>query len=384
MNRLFKILTCPKCGREYPINELQNLCNCGAPLLAYIQVEAETNPLEMIITEDESLWRYRKLLPIKNENDRVTLGEGMTPLKREAELGSLLGLDNLYLKDEGVNPTGSFKDRGMTVALSRAKELGVTKVSLPSAGNAGVAAAAYADAAGMECWVFIPDDTPSSFSKSCLEFGANVTKVKGTITDAGLMMSETLDESWFNLSTLKEPYRVEGKKTMGYELAEQLDWKLPDVIIYPTGGGTGLIGMWKAFDEMEKLGWIDGERPKMVSVQSEGCAPIVKAFHDGKDFAEPWDNAKTNALGLRVPSAVGDFLMLRALRESGGTAIAVSEDEIIEGIRLVEKHTKLSPAPEGGAAVIAVKKLVENDFLEGTESVVVFITGSKEKYSELY
>ena len=384
MNRLFKTLTCPKCGREYPINELQNLCNCGAPLLAYIQVEAETNPLEMIITEDESLWRYRKLLPIKNENDRVTLGEGMTPLKREAELGSLLGLDNLYLKDEGVNPTGSFKDRGMTVALSRAKELGVTKVSLPSAGNAGVAAAAYADAAGMECWVFIPDDTPSSFSKSCLEFGANVTKVKGTITDAGLMMSETLDESWFNLSTLKEPYRVEGKKTMGYELAEQLDWKLPDVIIYPTGGGTGLIGMWKAFDEMEKLGWIDGERPKMVSVQSEGCAPIVKAFHDGKDFAEPWDNAKTNALGLRVPSAVGDFLMLRALRESGGTAIAVSEDEIIEGIRLVEKHTKLSPAPEGGAAVIAARKLVENDFLEGTESVVVFITGSKEKYSELY
>ena len=384
MNRLFKILTCPKCGREYPINELQNLCNCGAPLLAYIQVEAETNPLEMIITEDESLWRYRKLLPIKNENDRVTLGEGMTPLKREAELGSLLGLDNLYLKDEGVNPTGSFKDRGMTVALSRAKELGVTKVSLPSAGNAGVAAAAYADAAGMECWVFIPDDTPSSFSKSCLEYGANVTMVKGTITDAGLMMSETLDESWFNLSTLKEPYRVEGKKTMGYELAEQLDWKLPDVIIYPTGGGTGLIGMWKAFDEMEKLGWIDGERPKMVSVQSEGCAPIVKAFHDGKDFAEPWDNAKTNALGLRVPSAVGDFLMLRALRESGGTAIAVSEDEIIEGIRLVEKHTKLSPAPEGGAAVIAVKKLVENDYLEGTESVVVFITGSKEKYSELY
>ena len=384
MNRLFKTLTCPKCGREYPINELQNLCNCGAPLLAYIQVEAETNPLEMIITEDESLWRYRKLLPIKNENDRVTLGEGMTPLKREAELGSLLGLDNLYLKDEGVNPTGSFKDRGMTVALSRAKELGVTKVSLPSAGNAGVAAAAYADAAGMECWVFIPDDTPSSFSKSCLEYGANVTKVKGTITDAGLMMSETLDESWFNLSTLKEPYRVEGKKTMGYELAEQLDWKLPDVILYPTGGGTGLIGMWKAFDEMEKLGWIDGERPKMVSVQSEGCAPIVKAFHDGKDFAEPWDNAKTNALGLRVPSAVGDFLMLRALRESGGTAIAVSEDEIIEGIRLVEKHTKLSPAPEGGAAVIAARKLVENDFLEGTESVVVFITGSKEKYSELY
>ena len=384
MNRLFKTLTCPKCGREYPINELQNLCNCGAPLLAYIQVEAETNPLEMIITEDESLWRYRKLLPIKNENDRVTLGEGMTPLKREAELGSLLGLDNLYLKDEGVNPTGSFKDRGMTVALSRAKELGVTKVSLPSAGNAGVAAAAYADAAGMECWVFIPDDTPSSFSKSCLEYGANVTMVKGTITDAGLMMSETLDESWFNLSTLKEPYRVEGKKTMGYELAEQLDWKLPDVILYPTGGGTGLIGMWKAFDEMEKLGWIDGERPKMVSVQSEGCAPIVKAFHDGKDFAEPWDNAKTNALGLRVPSAVGDFLMLRALRESGGTAIAVSEDEIIEGVRLVEKHTKLSPAPEGGAAVIAVRKLVENDFLEGTESVVVFITGSKEKYSELY
>ena len=324
------------------------------------------------------------MLPINDENERVTLGEGMTPLKREVELGTVLGLDKLILKDEGVNPTGSFKDRGMAVAITRAKELGVTKVSLPSAGNAGVAAAAYANAAGMECSVFIPDDTPSSFSKSCHEYGANVSMVKGTVADAEKAMTETLDDSWFNLSTLKEPYRVEGKKTMGYELAEQLDWKLPDAIIYPTGGGTGLIGMWKAFDEMEKLGWIGKERPKMVSVQSEGCAPIVKAFHEGKDFAEHWENAKTNALGLRVPSAVGDFLMLRALRESEGTAIAVSEEEIIAGIRLVEKHTGLSPAPEGGAAVIAVKKLVENQFLKETESVLVFITGSKEKYSELF
>ena len=338
----------------------------------------------MIFSEDDSLWRYRKLLPINDENERVTLGEGMTPLKREVELGKILGSDNLFLKDEGVNPTGSFKDRGMAVAITRAKELGVTKVSLPSAGNAGVAAAAYANAAGMECSVFIPEGTPSSFSESCNEYGANVSMVKGTIVDAGKEMSETLDGSWFNLSTLKEPYRVEGKKTMGYELAEQLDWKLPDVILYPTGGGTGLIGMWKAFDEMEKLGWIGKERPKMVSVQSEGCAPIVKAFHEGKDFAENWANPKTNALGLLVPSAVGDFLMLRALRESEGTAIAVSEEEIIAGIRLVEKHTDLSPAPEGGAAVVAVKKLVENQFLKETESVVVFITGSKEKYSELY
>ena len=384
MNQFFKILTCPKCNREYPINELQNLCICGAPLLAYIQVENKSDPLDMIIFDDESLWRYRKLLPINDENNRVTLGEGMTPLKLEVELGTVLGLDNLFLKDEGVNPTGSFKDRGMAVAISRASELGVTKVSLPSAGNAGVAAAAYADAAGMECSVFIPDDTPLSFSEGCQEYGASVSPVKGTITDAGRAMSETLDKSWFNLSTLKEPYRVEGKKTMGYELAEQLDWKLPDVILYPTGGGTGLIGMWKAFDEMEKLGWIGNERPKMVTVQSKGCAPIVKAFHEGKDFAEHWENAKTNALGLRVPSAAGDFLMLEALRKSEGTAIVVSEDEIIEGIRIVEKHTELSPAPEGGAAVIAVKKLVENQFLNGTESVLVFITGSKEKYSDLY
>ena len=384
MNRLFKILTCPKCGREYPINELQNLCICGAPLLAYIRVENITAPLDMIISEDDSLWRYRKLLPIDDENNRVTLGEGMTPLKHEVELGAVLGLDNLFLKDEGVNPTGSFKDRGMTVAITRAKELGVTKVSLPSAGNAGVAAAAYANAAGMECSVFIPDDTPSSFSESCREQGANVTLVKGTISDAGRAMSELLDESWFDLSTLKEPYRVEGKKTMGYELAEQFDWKLPDVILYPTGGGTGLIGMWKAFDEMEKLGWLGSERPKMVSVQSEGCAPIVRAFHEGKDFAEHWENAKTNALGLRVPSAVGDFLILEALRESNGTAIAVSEEEIIEGIRLVEEHTELSPAPEGGAAVIAAKKLVDNQFLKGAESVLLFITGSKEKYSQIF
>jgi len=384
LNRLFRNLTCPKCGREYPINELQNLCICGAPLLAYIQVENKTNPFDMIFSEDDSIWRYRELLPINDENERVTLGEGMTPLKREVELGKILGSDNLFLKDEGVNPTGSFKDRGMAVAITRAKELGVTKVSLPSAGNAGVAAAAYANAAGMECSVFIPDGTPSSFSESCNEYGANVSMVKGTIVDAGKEMSETLDGSWFNLSTLKEPYRVEGKKTMGYELAEQFDWKLPDVILYPTGGGTGLIGMWKAFDEMEKLGWIGKERPKMVSVQSEGCAPIVKAFHEGKDFAENWANPKTNALGLLVPSAVGDFLMLRALRESEGTAIAVSEEEIIAGIRLVEKHTDLSPAPEGGAAVVAIKKLIENQFLKEAESVVVFITGSKEKYSELY
>ncbi len=384
MNQLFKNLTCSKCDRQYLINEIQNLCICGAPLLAPIQVESQTNPNALIISEDDTIWRYRKMLPMNDEKNIITLGEGMTPLIHADELGKKLGLNNLILKDEGVNPTGSFKDRGMAVAITRAKELGVTKVSLPSAGNAGVAAAAYAKSAGMECSVYIPDDTPSSFSKGCYEYGANVSMVKGTITDAGRAMSEDLDDSWFNLSTLKEPYRVEGKKTMGYELAEQLDWKLPDVIVFPTGGGTGLIGTWKAFDEMEMLGWIGKERPKMVSVQSEGCAPIVKAFHDGKDSAEPWENAKTNALGLRVPSAIGDFLMLKALRESNGTATAVSEGDIVQGVHLIEKHTVLSPAPEAGAALIATKNLIKSGFLNGNENVLVLITGSKERYSELY
>ena len=383
MNKFYKFLTCPKCGRKYPINEPVNLCVCGGPLLAKLNVAGNPPLKESSIDDIDSMWRYGKLLPVENEKAKVTLGEGWTPLNAYQELGDELGIEDLYLKDESVNPTGSFKDRGMSMAITRAKELGITKVALPSAGNAGVSAAAYSHSAGIECAVFMPDDTPSSFTDSCIEYGAHVELIKGDISDAAAAMTEILRDGWFNLSTLKEPYRIEGKKTMGYELAEQMDWRLPDVVIYPTGGGTGMIGMWKAFQELESFGWIGNKKPKMVSVQSEGCAPIVRAFEDGKSDAEFWQNADTKALGLRVPSAVGDFLILGAIRESGGIAIAVSEQEIDEGVNLTRKHSGIDPAPEAGAAVSAVKNLLKNRFLTGSEKVVVFITGSGEKYGML-
>ncbi len=345
-----------------------------------LQKNSTDGSIEDIISEDKSLWRYRNFLPLEESKNIVTLGEGNTPQFRVSELGNAVGIVDLYLKDEGVNPTGSFKDRGMSVAITRAKELGISKVALPSAGNAGVSAAAYAKEAWMECKVYIPEDTPSSFAEATENFGAELTMTKGTIADASKAMKKELDGDWFDLSTLKEPYRIEGKKTMGYELSEQMNWELPDVIVYPTGGGTGLIGMWKAFGEMEQLGWIDNFRPKMVSVQSEGCAPIVKAFEEGKEYAEHWENAETNAYGLRVPSAVGDFLILNAIRKSDGTAVSVSEDQSREGVTLIEEHTTLKPCPEGGAALIAVKKLRNTGFLEGNEKVLVFITGNGEKY----
>lgn len=344
------------------------------------ETAARHRNIEDIISEDDSLWRYRNFLPLEDNANIVTLGEGFTPLFHANELGSVLGMSELLLKDEGLNPTGSFKDRGMTMAITRAKELGISKVSLPSAGNARVSAAAYAKEAGMECKVYIPEDTPVSFAEAAQHLGAQVTMIKGTISDAGKAMKEELDESWFDLSTLKEPYRIEGKKTMGYELAEQMDWRLPDVILYPTGGGTGIIGMWKAFDELEQLGWINSFRPKMVSVQSEGCAPIVKAFKEGKEYAEKWENAETKAYGLRVPSAIGDFLILKVVRESDGIAVSVSEDQISEGVSYIKEHTEINPCPEGGAALIAVNKLKNNGFLRGNEKVLVFITGNGEKY----
>jgi len=383
LNKFYKILSCPKCGREYPVSKPVNLCICGSPLLAEMNVSGDPPLKESSIHDIDSMWRYGKLLPVENEASKVTLGEGWTPLIVSQELGDELGIENLYLKDESVNPTGSFKDRGMSMAITRAKELGISKVALPSAGNAGVSAAAYAHSAGIECAVFIPDDTPSSFTDSCKKYGAEVELLKGNISDSANAMREILRDGWFDLSTLKEPYRIEGKKTMGYELAEQMDWHLPDVVIYPTGGGTGMIGMWKAFQEMESLGWIGAQKPRMVSVQSEGCAPIVRAFEEGKTDAGFWQNADTKALGLRVPSAVGDFLILNAVRESGGTAIAVSEEEIDEGVNLTKKHSGIDPAPEAGAAVIAVKKLLKNRYLTGSEKVAVFITGSGEKYGML-
>ena len=304
-------LFCSACDTRYEKNQLLNLCKCGKPLLVSYSLQDCSKQLERehLKARPQTLWRYREVLPVVNDANIVSLGEGFTPLFHTCRLASKYALSRLYIKDESLNPTQSFKARGMTMAVSMAKELGVEKVAVPSAGNAAGALSAYAAAAGMEAHIFVPEDTPKACIVECRALGANVTLVDGLITDCGKIVAERKEEEgWFDVSTLKEPYRIEGKKTMGYELAEQMDWDLPDVILYPTGGGTGLIGMWKAFDEMEEMGWIGSQRPRMVSVQSEGCAPIVEAFHENLDHGASIENAHTVASGLRVPAAVGDFI----------------------------------------------------------------------------
>ena len=329
------------------------------------------------------MWRYRELLPVTDDANVVSLGEGWTPTLHARRLGKALGMSDLYIKDESLNPTQSFKARGMSTAVSMAKELGVKKVAAPSAGNAGGALAAYAARAGMEAFIFMPADTPRANIVECERFGASVTLIEGLITDAGGEVARRKEsEGWFDVSTLKEPYRVEGKKTLGYELAEFFDWTLPDVIIYPTGGGTGLVGMWKAFDEMQQLGWIGDERPRMITVQADGCAPIVRAFESGERFAEMFPNASTLASGLRVPKAIGDFLILDALRESGGTALTVSDPDMVSGVSEIASLEGIFAAPEGGACLPALRHLVERNEIELDERVVLFNTGSGIKYLE--
>src|SRR5687767_1709102 len=325
-------LDCTACGLRHEWSQLQNLCtSCQKPLFPVYDLEAVGRVLkrEDLAKREKSLWRYREVLPLPADIEPVSLGEGGTPLLRAARFGNASGVPDLWVKDEAQNPTQSFKARGMTVAVSMAKHFGATKLAVPSAGNAGGALAAYAARAGLEAHIFMPSDTPRANIIECRELGANVVLIDGLITACGAEIAKRKTaEGWFEMSTLKEPYRVEGKKTLGYELAEQLDWKLPDVILYPTGGGTGLIGMWKAFDEMEALGWIGPARPRMVSVQAAGCAPIVRAWEEGTEFAAGWDDAHTYASGLRVPKAVGDFLILDAVRASGGAAVAVADDEM--------------------------------------------------------
>lgn len=389
-------LECALCGLRHEARTLQNLCvECGKPLLVRYDLEkaAETLTPASLTNRESSLWRYREVLPVEDERNIVTLGEGWTPLLNADRLAAKLPVElNLYIKDEGQNPTQSFKARGMTAAISMAKELGVKKVAVPSAGNAAGAMAAYAARAGMEAFIFMPSDTPRANVVECEQTGANVTLVDGLITDCGKIVAERKEaEGWFDVSTLKEPYRVEGKKTMGYELFEQLrsmqDPKskiknLPDVIIYPTGGGTGLIGMWKAFDEMEQMGWIGSERPRMVTVQSETCAPIVRAFEKGERFADEFENASTVASGLRVPKAIGDFLILDALRESGGTAIAISDTELVGAVAGIGAAEGIFCAPEGAACLPALSILIERDLVKEGETVVLFNTGSGVKYLE--
>lgn len=382
-------LECALCVLRHEARTLQNLCrDCGKPLLVRYDLEsaAKTLTRESLASRESSLWRYREVLPVENIENVVSFGEGWTPLLKADRLAATLPLKlNLFIKDEGQNPTQSFKARGMTAAISMAKELGVKKVAVPSAGNAAGAMAAYAARAGMEAFIFMPSDTPRANIIECEQTGAHVTLVDGLITDCGKIVAERKEaEGWFDVSTLKEPYRVEGKKTMGYELAEQLNWELPDVILYPTGGGTGLIGMWKAFDEMEQMGWIDSKRPKMISVQSTTCAPIVRAFEKGERFADEFENAATVASGLRVPKAIGDFLILDAIRASGGTAIAVTDEELVSAVKEIGAAEGVFAAPEGAACLPALRKLIADGFVNEGETVVLFNTGAGVKYLEAF
>jgi threonine synthase len=377
-------LECAACHLEHEARRLLNLCReCGKPLLVRYDLKqaARTLTKESLAGRRADLWRYREVLPVENDENIVSLGEGWTPLLRAKNLGTQLGIDQLYIKDESQNPTQSFKARGMSAAVSMAKELGATKLAVPSAGNAAGALAAYAARAGLECFIFMPDDTPRANVIECEQTGAHVTLMAGLITDCGAEVARRKDaEGWFDVSTLKEPYRVEGKKTLGYELAEQFNWELPDVIIYPTGGGTGLIGMWKAFAEMEQMGWIDTKRPRMVTVQASGCAPIVRAFETGKRFADEFSGAQTVASGLRVPKAIGDFLILDALRESGGAAVAVTDRELIAATKEIGATEGIFCAPEGAACLPALRKLIDADLVKPDERVVLFNTGAGVKY----
>jgi threonine synthase len=380
-------LECAACGKHREAGRLHNLCECGGPLLVrYDLARAGAGwTREQLAGAPINMWRYAPVLPVRNSTSIVSLGEGMTPLLRTPRLGSRLGAKDLWVKDEGINPTGSFKARGLSCAVSMCAELGVKKVAIPSAGNAAGAMAAYAARAGMEAHIFMPRDVPQANFVECSAAGAHVTLVDGLISDCARIVGERKDkEGWFDVSTLKEPYRIEGKKTMGYEVAEQFSWQLPDVIFYPCGGGVGLIGMWKAFDEMEALGWIPAKRPKMIAVQAEGCAPIVRAFEEGKPKSEFFQNAHTVASGLRVPKSLGDFLVLDAVRKSGGTAVAVSDEEMIEAAVELATDEGIFIAPEGGACVAALRKLLANGFLKPEERIVIYNTGSGLKYLEAY
>ncbi len=378
-------LECGFCGAAYADAEMPwrtSPC-CDRPLLARYDLA----PLRGRFTpagiagRAPDMWRYAEVLPVRDPAHRVTLGEGFTPLLDAPRLAEALGMGRVWVKDEGQNPTGSFKARGLAMAVSRATEVGMDAIALPSAGNAGSAAAAYAAAAGIPAHVAVPSDTPRPILAEIRALGADLQLVDGLITDAGAVIAAgAAEHGWFDVSTLKEPYRVEGKKTMGYELVEQLG-RIPDVIIYPTGGGTGLVGMWKAFDEMEELGWIGSERPRMVSVQSTGCAPIVRAWEQGAETAEPRKDARTLASGLRVPGAIGDFLILQAIRSSGGAAVAVTDEAMTDAVALMGRTTGIFAAPEGGATAAAVLTLLERELIHRDEEVVLFNTGSGLKYT---
>jgi threonine synthase len=379
-------LACPKCLERYDVGEPHNLCRCGAPLLAIYDLDRLAGDLQPadLINRPPNMWRYREFLPVSDAENIVSLGEGYTPTLHTVGLGRELGLNQLWVKDEGLNPTGTFKARGASAGISRAGELGATAVAMPTAGNAGGAWAAYAARAGIRLHVAMPRDAPAINKMECQLYGAQLQLVDGLISDAGKLIAQGVAEhGWFDASTLKEPYRIEGKKTMGLEIAEFFDWRMPDVVVYPAGGGVGIIGIWKALRELRDMGWVSGRLPRMVVVQASGCAPLVRAFEEACDASEFWDGAQTMAAGLRVPKALGDFLVLQAVRETGGTAVAVSDEEIADAMMLAAKTDGLGMCPEGAATVAAVRQLGHLGWLQADETVVLINTGTALKYPEV-
>ena len=388
MKSYAEYLECTNCHKEYDyVNPYRTCQECGTVLYVKYDMEKARKNFDRnsLVGRVSSMWRYYEMMPIKDESNIVSLGEGMTPLLKADNLGKGLNCSDIYIKDEGCNPTGSFKARGLSAAVSRAKELGVTKLTMPSAGNAGGALSLYCARGNLEANVFMPKDAPIANKRESSDAGAKLTLIDGLISDAGKISREQAQEKGlFDVSTLQEPYRAEGKKTMGYEIAEQLQWDTPDVIIYPTGGGTGLIGIWKAFQEMQELGWIDKPKTRMIAVQSEGCAPIVKAYQSGALNAEMWNDAKTFAAGIRVPSAIGDYLILEAIRKSSGTALTVTDMEMMECISIMASNEGIYPAPEGAATLAALKLLLASNEVKPEEKIVLMNTGNAYKYLDMW
>ena len=380
-------LECTACGSRHSAREVQTVCPaCGMVLYARYDLERARAEMrrETIVARPPTMWRYHEVMPLDDLRGIVSLGEGMTPLLPLSAADRRLGLRHVFVKDEGLNPTGTFKARGLSAAVSKARELGVRAAAMPSAGNAASAAAAYCARAGMDLYLVMPVDAPHANKAECEIYGAHAYLIHGLITDAGRVVRQgSARQGWLDISTLREPYRVEGKKTLGYELAEQFGWSLPDVIVYPTGGGTGLVGMWKAFEEMEQLGWIGGRRPRMVIAQAAGCAPMVRAFRNGRDRAEPWRGAHTLAAGLRVPEAIGDYLILRAVRDSGGAAYTVTDEEILSDMRELAREEGLFVCPEGAATYGALKQLARDGGVGADERIVLLNTGAGLKYVDL-
>jgi threonine synthase len=382
---LINHLQCPDCGKEYDSNKVQTFCgDCDSPLLTQYDLKAARKQLDRdeFFNRPLGMWRWREILPVHQEENMIFLGEGDAPLLHLSNLGTELGLSRLYTKDESLNPTGSFKARGLSAAVSKAKELDINKVIIPTAGNAGGAMAAYAARAGMKACVYMPNETPKANIAECQITGAEVVLVDGLISDAAKEMRErTSKEDWFDMSTFKEPYRLEGKKIMGYELAEAFNWELPEVIIYPTGGGTGFVGMWKAFHEMAEMGWLENDNfPRMVAVQSTGCAPIIKAFQEGEASSVFWNDANTIATGLQVPKSFADKIILNDLRESKGSAVAVDDDLIMDAQKKWAKMEGIFTAPEAAATLAALEKLIDQKWVDPDERIVLFNTGTGLKY----